>query len=193
MFFLLFFIGLFEWIIRDLIYDHPNNWQMKILIEEVWHAYLSGSVILFLVITFNFNLQTRKILESAQKIDLIEKGVVTKNRETLELKAAIHADHFQVNPEDILCVKSDGNYCEFYLINERRIEKLIKRISLQSTLEQLSEFDFIVKTHRAYLVNIHHLLKVGGNAAGYQLSVSQLDFKVPVSRAHIPSFDELMR
>ena len=43
----------------------------------------------------------------------------------------------------------------------------------------------IIKCHRAFLVNLRHVVKVSGNAQGYRLQVGECREEVLVSRAYI--------
>ena len=191
--FLLFFIGIGEWAIRDVIYDHPNNWALNILIEEVWHAYLSGSVIIILVLSFNYNLLMRKNL--AHALDLgIPKGNADRIKQgAVFLETQTKSDDFQLDPSQLLCVKADGNYSEFYIKQNDEIQKLIKRITLQNTKDQLQSFPYLVKTHRAFLLNGHKVTKIDGNAQGFQVSIEGLPFTIPVSRKNIDDFNSALQ
>jgi DNA-binding LytR/AlgR family response regulator len=110
----------------------------------------------------------------------------------LLLKAGIVSDNFEINPSHIICIKSDGNYLEFFVKDNDGFKKHLKRMTLQSAIDQLRSELYIVKTHRAFLVNTQHLKNVEGNAQGYQLTLYHLDFKVPVSRTHLNSFNRLV-
>lgn len=185
---LLFFIGVGEWLIRDLIYNSPYNWDFRIFVEEVWHAYLSGGVIIFLVISIGFRTSLRQNTSQAAKLDLTMNS--TQEEMRVPMKANIQADDFELALNQLVCIRADGNYLEFYLSNS---EVLLKRMSLQSALDQLKDVGPILKTHRAFCVNKTCIRKVKGNAAGYKLRMEGLDFEIPVSRSHIDGFNAAMK
>lgn len=185
------FIGTGGYLIRELIYDNPNNASVDYWIEEVRNTILVGSMLMFGIIMLNFNFLKNRNERRAKALKSKGESISSESG-FLEIKASIPSDHFVVDPEKILCVKSDGNYCEFYVLKDGEVEKWIKRISLQSTSEQLANSAFITKTHRTFLVNNLHVQGVEGNAAGYLLGLPKLNFKVPVSRAHIAAFNESM-
>lgn len=83
--------------------------------------------------------------------------------------------------ESLLYVESDKNYCHIVTLNE---QKAI-RATISSIEEQLSEYNFIIKCHRAYLVNLQNVKEIEGNASnGYKLQMKQTGQIVPVSRSY---------
>lgn len=192
LFILLLFIGINEWLIRDLIYNNPRNWELAVLIEEVWHAYLSGTVVIVLVLFTNLRTLEKRHTQQAETLP-IDKSNENEPSIYLFLKTQSASDDFTLDLSKLLCAHADGNYVEFYLKTDDSVERLIKRLTFQSALEQFQDYPFLVKTHRAWLVNSHQVARAKGNAQGYQLTLNRLDFEVPVSRAHLADFTSRMQ
>jgi hypothetical protein len=188
--FLLLCIGIGEFLIREFIYDNPNDFAFFYLREEISHAYLSGSVIIAIVININYHRKRLANSKLAAKINLPVTEPVSIPQ-LLSIKAGIVSDNFEIDPTHIICVKSDGNYLEFFVNEKAGIKKHLKRMTLQSAMDQLRDFDTIIKTHRTFLINTHFMETVEGNAQGYQITLRHLDFKVPVSRSHLEHFNSL--
>jgi hypothetical protein len=186
---LLFFIGLGEWAIRDLIYDHPNNWQLRLMVEEVRHAYLSGSVVIILVLTFNYNFLVRKNLTQLVEMRLPSHRPSAASSMLL-METQTKSDDFELDLALLLCIRADGNYAEFYIRAGDEIQKLIKRLTIQRASEQLAAYPHFVKTHRAFIINSHVVGKVEGNAQGFQVTIEGVPFTIPVSRKHIAAFNK---
>ncbi|HMT30713.1 MAG TPA: LytTR family transcriptional regulator DNA-binding domain-containing protein, partial [Bacteroidia bacterium] len=49
-------------------------------------------------------------------------------------------------------------------------------------IEDMNTSAFIIRTHRAYLVNLRKVKKVEGNSQGYRLVFENVDETVPVAR-----------
>ena len=188
---LLLFVGIGGFFVREIIYDNPHNASLKYLVEEIRNTYLVGSILLFIIITINYRIRNHKNQIIADQMN-IEFSAGGSDQNKIEIKANISADHFELIPSQLLCVKSDGNYLEFHIQNGSESQKLLKRLTLQSASQQLAKFPYIIKTHRAFLVNLQQLENVKGNAQGYQLAVKNLDFNIPVSRAHIEAFNRMV-
>lgn len=89
-----------------------------------------------------------------------------------------------IDENDFLCVQSMENYCSFYYVEKNQLQKTVIRISLSNALQQ-TETQFIKKCHRSYIVNLKKVKHLKGNAQGYKLFLSEIDFEIPVSRSFI--------
>ncbi|MCF6288166.1 MAG: LytTR family transcriptional regulator DNA-binding domain-containing protein [Proteobacteria bacterium] len=53
---------------------------------------------------------------------------------------------------------------------------------------QLSGLDFIIRTHRSYLINLNAVTNISGNAQGFKLQFNDPDIAAHVSRKMIDEF-----
>jgi hypothetical protein len=187
---LLLLIGVLNFLWREVIYDNPNNVSAGYFVEEIKNTFLVGSLILFVIVSINFNLLRRKNQAQADHFHPVKQETITDTR--VPIQAAIPSDNFELDPAHVLCIRSDGNYVEFYVQEGEETKKLIKRLTLQRAADQLMDFPFIQKTHRAFLVNTRQVQRIEGNAQGYQLTIDRLPFSVPVSRKHMGQFNAVM-
>lgn len=173
---LLFVVGLGNFFIRDLIYD-ADNWRWSILWEEMIHGWLAGSLFYFLMVQIN-------------KYVLIHffNSKHLSDTPLIHIEAQVAADSFETDQQQILCIKSDGNYVIFYLAGQGQVQEKMIRQTLDNIEKQLSQHPDFQRSHRAFIVNKKYILRRAGNAAGYQLSIAHVDFTVPVSRTHIQQF-----
>jgi hypothetical protein len=100
---------------------------------------------------------------------------------------------FSFRLNDLLFVMADGNYVEFHLESEDTVKREIRRNTLSHIESQLSEYQFLFRSHRAYLVNLKKVVHSSGNAQGYALKLVKTDHAVPVSRRNLTRFDELIQ
>lgn len=89
-------------------------------------------------------------LEKAIELILLQKEKLLKtlSKDVLFLKKG-DAYH-KVTVQDILFIKSEGNYCTLYLKND---DKFMNRVSL-SNMESLVHAAEFIRPHRSYLVNV---------------------------------------
>ena len=69
------------------------------------------------------------------------------------------------------------------ILTDKMQQKLV-RATMKQAEEAVAACPFIVRCHRAFLVNIHTVVKVDGNSQGYRLLVSGIEEEIPVSRAY---------
>lgn len=184
-------IGIENFFLRDVIYDNANNWSFRYFFEEIRNAFLVGMLIVVIIIPFNYSLLLHKNLKSAEEVR--KKSPKFLNESPVKLiQTQVKSDEFELSPHDLIAVRSDGNYSEFFIRSKDDVIKLLKRISLKELEQQLADFPQLMKTHRGWLVNLNMVQQTTGNAGGYQLSLSNFHEKVPVSRSIIPQYNERM-
>ncbi|WP_194977038.1 LytR/AlgR family response regulator transcription factor [Aquiflexum lacus] len=108
-----------------------------------------------------------------------------KSNSTLPEKIMLVAENekiaLQVTPASLYFVKSEGNYVEVFYYQNQKIQKELIRNSLKSIEDQLSGFDFF-RCHNRFLINLQHIQKVEGNARNFELKLTNVEEKIPVSR-----------
>ncbi len=112
-----------------------------------------------------------------------EKSLDDKNTETFVIKDALFIkDKFKYTKlfiNDILWIKSDGNYLE---IQTTKKEELI-RATLSNFIERLNN-DFFFRTHKSYIVNLEYVTKIETNY------VTIVSTKIPITKIY---YDELIK
>lgn len=98
-------------------------------------------------------------------------------KEMLEIKAG-----------DFLYAEAKGNYVKVGYRSDSDKEKKVTWRLLRATMKQAEEAvsacPFIIRCHRAFLVNIRMVVKVDGNSQGYKLNLEHCEEEIPVSRAY---------
>lgn len=92
--------------------------------------------------------------------------------------------HLMVIPQDILYVESMANYADICYIADNEIHHSTLRITLKQVKEKLSGADYIIQSHRAFLVNLNFVQKLTDRNSGYQLQLFGIEKLIPVSRAN---------
>ena len=67
-------------------------------------------------------------------------------------------EHIRIRPQDILYIRSDADYTEIHL-NEQRY---LSQLTLQEWLDQLGSKHFL-RIHKSYIIQLDHIAKVSGN------------------------------
>ena len=104
-------------------------------------------------------------------------------KETLEMDA-----------RSFLYAESEGNYVRLHYLSpkdNRPVSKLL-RLTMKQAEAVVASAPFIVRCHRAFLVNLHQVSKVDGNSQGYRLRLEGCAEEVPVSRGYAKSVKALI-
>lgn len=189
---LFFLFGLVSFLLRDVIYTNPDNWSWYYFVEEVKNTFLAGSLISSMLILLNFyrlSISTRK---HADVVNSHLPAVMLPDSDQVSMKTNVKSDDFTLHLNDFLFARAEGNYLEVYCVAAVGIKKELKRMTLSQLEDQLHSFRYIIRCHRAYVVNTRRIQHVTGNAQGYVLSFSATTEQVPVSRSKISAFDKVM-
>lgn len=127
------------------------------------------------------NVQETEKKESQKPADSL--APLSQNK--LLLIAENEKDKLEINLEDLLFIESQDNYSGVVIVEGLKVKKQLIRSSLKR-LEGQIQSKMVKRCHRAFIVNLSKVSKVEGNAAGYILSFSESDTKVPVSRSYGP-------
>ena len=99
-----------------------------------------------------------------------------------------------VRAEDFLCAESVGNYVKVVYrsaTDGRMVAKLI-RTSMKRVEAAVASCPYIIRCHRAFLVNLQKVKEICGNLQGYLLKLDGLKLRIPVSRAYAKRVTELI-
>jgi len=183
-------IGIGQFLIRDLIYDNPNNWSWGYFREEVGNTFLVGILLVGIIVSVNSNRLNARYIKEANFLEHSRRVFKTSNNDGIvPIETQVKMDRFDLEVDQFLYAKAEGNYLMLYMYNGNDLIQLLKRITIKEFEKQLGVIDQIVRTHRSYIVNLSFLEHVKGNAQGYQLTLQHADSPIPVSRNMIPAFE----
>jgi len=181
-------VGFVQFLIRDIIYDNADNWSLRYLFEEIRNTFLVGILFVTILVPLNFNRLYSKNTNNANVLNDSYNLIKQIENPKIIVNTKIESENFQLDISSFLFAKADGNYVELYLQVEK-INKILKRITIKELELVLKPYSNIIKTHRSFLVNLHHIENITGNAQGYKLRLKDVDEVIPVSRNMITNFN----
>lgn len=130
------------------------------------------------------NNQLSQRLQSKMNINHIETDIIELHGETKET--------ISLYPDNILYLESFGNYVKVNYLSDNVLKQKQIRTTITRIAESLQDYPYIVRCHRAYMVNVLHIINVEGNSQGLQLSLQYLNLKegIPVSRCYTRSIKD---
>lgn len=105
----------------------------------------------------------------------------TSIKEILLIKGDNDAIEIQLKPQDLIYLKSDGNYLEVYFQNADKIQKKVIRNRLK-TIENSLPDKLFFRCHNSFIINGRYILKIEGNARNLTLHLKGISTPIPVSR-----------
>lgn len=107
----------------------------------------------------------------------------TTKIKTVRIEGTNAHESLELNWSDFILAKSQSNYIEIFYFNQEKneISKAIIRSTLAKVLDQLSD---ATQTHRSYIINLDHLIKLEGNMRKGWCYLKGIEETVPVSPKH---------
>ena len=182
-------MGVFIYFVGFLVEEPSQRWNLATFFDSCKSAFLIG-IIPFLFFTlmnsqyfYSYNVRSENNRNAEPEAEQPAK--------IIQIDSKLKKENLNFYPDQFLYATSEGNYVVFYLYRDNKVQKEIIRNSISNIEEQLSQFPFVIRTHRAFIVNIQKVYLKKGNALGYQLKLSNIETEIPVSRPNIHSFDRL--
>lgn len=181
----------------DALYDFYTL-GLNILVSFQFVTFVIAIFPIIVCAIWNQNYWLKRNLKAAEEISsrLQDSESQTKDLSDIDQKVVLFAENgkekFEFHISSLIYISSEGNYVEVFSQNEVVEIKLIRN-SLKKTEEQLRDFPFILRCHRAYMVNMKKITKATGNAQGFKLTLENVENKrIPVARSYTKQFKELL-
>lgn len=172
-----------------LLYSQLFN-IFDIHFSDIGKIVLLGFLPVAVLIVINQDRLLRSHLKSAQQLNKkLTEGEQQKEK-LIHFKSEYKKDEISISSNSLIVIKSADNYIEVYFKSGDVVKKQMLRYSLKKATETVKEYDFIIRCHRTFIVNINHIKEITGNSQGYKLYLDKLNFPVFVSQKYITNFKE---
>ena len=161
--------------------------------SDIVKIILLGFLPVGVLITINQERLLRSHLRSAQAMNkkLLENKQMKDKFITFE--SQYKNDSLIIKANALIFIRSADNYIEVFFESNGVIKNQMIRSTLNQAEELLKKFDFIMRCHRSFIVNINHIKEIQGNSQGYKLFFENIDFPALVSQKYIPEFRKKLK
>ena len=144
------------------------------------------------LITINQDRLLRSHLRSAEALNRKLSNAKISDEILVTFHSNYKSDNLSIRISSLLLVRSASNYIEVFYKENGITKNQMVRCSMLHAEKAVKEFDFMMRCHRMYIINLTHLNKVKGNSQGYQIALEGIEFPVFVSQKYISSFKKIM-
>ena len=119
-----------------------------------------------------------------QKIEIPEANAGKQfPAETITIHAENEKESLTLSPSNILYISAADNYIKVYFQQNEEIKSQMLRGTLKKLEQVLADHPHLYRCHRTYIVNLHKVKNISGNAQGYKLELDGVEEIIPVSRS----------
>jgi hypothetical protein len=166
-----------------------GRWNLETFLDSYKAGFLIGLIPLGFFTLSNF----RHLLIDEKVQNYGSAELAQHSEELVQISSTLKKEELSFYPGQFIYAESDSNYVVFYLDDNQHLRKEIIRNSISSIEQQLEKIPFIIRTHRAFIVNLKKVRSKNGSSLGYRLKLVGTDSEIPVSRPNVHLFDELLK
>lgn len=184
-------LGIAVYLLGFFIEPTGERWNIATFLNSFKGAFLTGIIPLtfFTAINYRYLFPENTINNEG---NIPKAGLENKPPEDLiQISSQLKKEDLSFYPGEFIYAESDGNYVVFYLNRNNLIKKEIIRNSINNIEQQLSGIPYLLRTHRAYIVNLIKVRSKQGNTLGYVIKLTGTENIIPVSRNNTRIFNEL--
>ena len=192
-FLVLLYMGIGTYFIGFIMENPENRWNLATFWNSCEIAFFIGIIPMGFFTLLNFRyLFVTEIEENYRRDDNqpVEPRITQDTK--IQISSRLKKEELSFYPQQFIYAEADGNYVVFHLEEEPRTRKEIIRNSISDIEQQLTSHDFMIRTHRAFIVNVKKVRSKKGNTLGYKIKLMGADSEIPVSRQKVQSFDNLL-
>ena len=98
-----------------------------------------------------------------------------------------------LHPDELVYIEACGNYVKVNYFREEKMKQKLLRATIKQVEDLVISYPFVMRCHRAFIVNTRHITSVQGNSQGYRLNMQYTGDEIPVSRAYIKPLKEQIK
>ena len=180
-------VGLAFTVLNYFVICEPNGSILPVLLKTQWEVALVAGIPMFFVTFLVRNELLAENLANALAANQQLKALHIEQAKALEHEILLNlitdtTETLSILPSQFIYAEAQDNYTEVFYLENKVLRKKLLRITLRRLAEQLPSNEF-VRCHRSFLVNLHHIEEVSGNASGFRISLRLAAREIPVSRS----------
>jgi hypothetical protein len=187
---LLFALGVVIYFAAFILEEPANRWNFPTFFDSVKNAFLIGIIpfLFFTALNYLYWISPEEKYGASS-----DSGSASAVEKLIQISSQLKKESLSFYPSQLIYAESDSNYVNFYLISSDKVQKKVIRNSITDVEQQLAHIPYLVRTHRAFIVNLKKIKSKKGNSLGYRLRLQGTDAEIPVSRNNTRSFSQLFR
>ena len=141
--------------------------------------------------------ETRLLNEQLKKLQTSEQDIQPTQEDDTNPVSQITLEgntneHVNLEISDLLYIEAVGNYVKVVLLHEGEVHTNMLRATMKQMEDQLQVYAIIVRSHRAFMVNLNQVEHISSNSRAMQLVMRHSHDAIPVSRSNYIKLKELL-
>ena len=167
------------------------NWFWK----YQFYTFAIGVIISILMYFIIKNIRLKSRLANVESLNRLLEHKISKTEETAPLifESETKNEKLVLLSGDLYFIKAEGNYSQFYYIQNNTIKNSLLRLSLKNTETLIEKNNQFLRIHRSYIVNTEKIKRVSSENNIYKIWIDGFSEALPASRQTISEIKNLIQ
>lgn len=190
MLWILFTVGLGNLIYSFLTLDFQLTFSSALIFQSF--TVIVGLLPVTAITMIKQNYLKQKNESRAEQINkaLVPHKIVDDHAQQIQFLGENQKEELKVHADDILFIKSEGNYITIGYLKNGRFAQGLLRNTMKYAADCLAAYPNHYQCHRSYIVNLYRIDRVGGNSQGLKIMLKDFGEDIPVARKNTAAFRE---
>lgn len=178
-------IGFGNFAFFQVAYSQPFSLSMLFWFQGITLAV--GVWPISLMVLVKENRERHKFVGEAASLNqqmIVQEDVGPAGIPEVHLSSPAGTEQLDISLAQFLFAQAADNYVDVFYLENQVAKKRTLRTTLKAVGVNLEAHPHFFRCHKSYLVNLHQVIRVSGNAQGYKLHLKDSDALIPVSRQH---------
>jgi len=186
-------IGISVYFAGFFIEEPKMRWNLSTFFDSMLRSLLVVFIPLFLPTLINIRYALTPETFQQYLISREDEVPAEDSVQQVSIISKAKREELLFHTHELIYVESQGNYVTFYFDDNRKPNRVVIRNTISDVAAQLAPYPFLMRVHRAFIVNLKQVRSKNGNRLGYRLKVNSCSSEIPVSRNNTSQFDTRMQ
>lgn len=180
-------MGLFVYLTGFIVEAPTDRLNLRTFFNSLFSGLLIGLIpfLFFTLVNYRYLFVTEISQNFAPQLN---ESNEEHSKKEIWIPSQLKKEELSFCPDELVYAESEGNYVVFYLMIEGKLQKKMVRNSMNNIEQHLSDISFLMRIHRAFMVNLKYIQSVKGNTLGYRVKLNGVEIEIPVSRQNTKNF-----
>lgn len=186
-------IGITVYFAGFFIEEPKMRWNLSTFFDSMLRSLLVVFIPLFLPTLINIRYALTPETFQQYLISREDEVPAEDSVQQVSIISKAKREELLFHTHELIYVESQGNYVTFYFDDNRKPNRVVIRNTISDVAAQLAPYPFLMRVHRAFIVNLKQVRSKTGNRLGYRLKLNSCSSEIPVSRNNTSQFDTRMQ
>lgn len=176
-------IGIFNFLFFSYFISQKFSWTAFFWFQ--FSAFAVGAIPVSIYLILKEKSSRTRYQQEAEELSgqIDKKSIKAEKYKAVTFNSYGSKENLTIEPDRLLYIQSSDNYLDIFY-SDGQVKRSTIRNTLKTAQDKLNDYPVFMRCHRSYIVNLEKVIRITGNAQGYKLHLSGVEYPLPVSRQY---------